>query len=361
MNDRPELPSYARLSPRTAQRYAESTRKGVYALDEVEMSWRDRYDYFQSRGYQLRARYKAGWSPSWIGKNIDPEFCEDAIRQRFRQILDARRKDGTIVVIKHTRRSTPEIDIACFLSSDQYRHDPRNHCVPILDTFHDPLEPDKAFMVMPLLRPFNDPEFGAIGEAFDFVAQTLEGLSFMHSLNVAHRDCSGPNIMMDGRPLYPEGWHPVRRTLSPDALREVKPLQRIDAPVRYYFVDFGLSTRFQPGEHHLVVGGKGRDQDVPELSRTIPYDPFKVDIFTLGHLYQTEFYQKYYGLEWLLPLIQVMMTENPAQRPPADVLVNNFQTLRANANPSMMRARLRRQDESVPERIFNDIRWFVGS
>ncbi|EPQ58920.1 hypothetical protein GLOTRDRAFT_35157 [Gloeophyllum trabeum ATCC 11539] len=281
-NSRPELPSYARLSPRTAQKYAESTEEGVWALAEVEMSWRDRYDYFESRGYQLRPRYKAGWTPSWIGKNIDPEFCEDAIRQRIPQILDAKRKDGTVVILKHTKRSTPEIGIASFLSSEQYRHDPRNHCVPILDVFHDLLEPDKAFMVMPLLRPFNDPEFGAIGEVFDFVAQTLE---------VRTVDCSGPNIMMDGHPLYPEGWHPVRRTLSPDALREVKPLQRIDTPVRYYFVDFGLSTRFRPGERHIVVGGKGRDQDVPELSRIIPYDPFKVDIFTLGHLYQTEFYQ----------------------------------------------------------------------
>lgn len=29
-------------------------------------------------------------------------------------------------------------------------------------------------MVMPYVRPFNDPDFGAIGEVVDFIAQTLE-------------------------------------------------------------------------------------------------------------------------------------------------------------------------------------------
>ena len=29
-------------------------------------------------------------------------------------------------------------------------------------------------MVMPYLRPFNDPEFRTIGEVVDFVSQTLE-------------------------------------------------------------------------------------------------------------------------------------------------------------------------------------------
>ena len=50
----------------------------------------------------------------------------------------------------------------------------RNHCVPILDVFQDPLEPDMALLVMPLLRRFNDPEFGTINEVMDFVRQSID-------------------------------------------------------------------------------------------------------------------------------------------------------------------------------------------
>ena len=91
--------------------------------------------------------------------------------------------------------------------------------------------------------------------------------------------------MMDGRPLYPEGHHPVRLNYSTDAIFELTPLSRIDHPVRYYFIDFGISTRFEAGASSLVVGAKGREKDVPELSNTVPYDAYKVDIFALGSLF----------------------------------------------------------------------------
>jgi hypothetical protein len=39
----------------------------------------------------------------------------------------------------------------------------------------------------------------------------------------------------------------------------------------------------------LVLGIAGRDQDVPELSGDVPYDPFKVDIFTIGNVIRAEF------------------------------------------------------------------------
>lgn len=94
---------------------------------------------------------------------------------------------------------------------------------------------------------------------------------------------------MDAKSLYRQEWHPVRRNCSLDGVHELTPLRRIDAPVRYYFVDFGVATRLEPGQPQLVVGGMGRDQAVPELSNTTPYNPFKVDIFILGHLYQTSF------------------------------------------------------------------------
>ena len=54
--------------------------------------------------------------------------------------------------------------------------------------------------------------------------------------------------------------------------------------VKYFFVDYGISSYFPPGSQaRLVIGTEGRDQDVPELSDDVTYDPFKVDIFTIGN------------------------------------------------------------------------------
>ena len=44
----------------------------------------------------------------------------------------------------------------------------------MLDVFPDTLYTDVVLMVMPYLRPCNDPDFGNMGEFFDFVDQTLE-------------------------------------------------------------------------------------------------------------------------------------------------------------------------------------------
>lgn len=96
---------------------------------------------------------------------------------------------------------------------------------------------------------------------------------------------------MDGRALYPRGHHPIRKNRSLDTIEALTPLQRIDHPVRYFYVDFGLSVRFPPGSPTLVVGDVGRDAEVPELSSTVPYDPFKADIYALGNLFDKEFEQ----------------------------------------------------------------------
>lgn len=97
--------------------------------------------------------------------------------------------------------------------------------------------------------------------------------------------------MMDGRPLFPRGHHPVRIDYTPDAIFDAPFLTRQDHPVRYYFIDFGISSYFKTGEAPLVTGTKGRDKEPPELSDTLPYDPFPLDIFILGNVYLKEFVQ----------------------------------------------------------------------
>ena len=97
--------------------------------------------------------------------------------------------------------------------------------------------------------------------------------------------------MMDAMAMYPQSFHPIRADYLPHDLRQLAPvLSRDQVPVTYYFVDFGISSWFKADEaERLVLGTSGLDQDVPELSNEVPYDPFKVDIFVLGNLFREHF------------------------------------------------------------------------
>lgn len=90
--------------------------------------------------------------------------------------------------------------------------------------------------------------------------------------------------------MYPRGFHPVKNILLHDLLTPAPFIPRRHAGVKYYFVDYGISSRFPPGSQpRLVVGLDGRDREVPELSNDVPYDPFKVDVYTIGNVLHREF------------------------------------------------------------------------
>lgn len=97
---------------------------------------------------------------------------------------------------------------------------------------------------------------------------------------------------MDADAMYPEGFHPIRLRRTPDRSRAAVCTSRTVAGVRYYFVDFGISSYLpDTNSPRLVIGSLGRDQDPPELSDTVPYNPFQLDIFIIGNMLKREFYQ----------------------------------------------------------------------
>lgn len=324
-------------------------------LNKLERIWHDRYQFLLQMGFELRPRYRTGWIPSWLNAKEESIIYEDSLEHLLPQVMDAKRiKDGTTVCLKAVYRTPKEADIARYFSSPDLLQEPANHSVPILDVFCDPSAPDFEYLVMPLLRPFDDPEFTVIGEVVDFVTQILEGLAFMHSHNIAHGDCTGANIMMDARPIYPRGWHFKATICAPDGVTFITPLARIDHPVRYYFIDYGLSHRFLPGQSRFVLDWGGRDTDVPELKKLQPYDPFKVDVFTVGNMFFKDLYQKYLGLESLADLIGFMMNHDPGKRPSAEMALQKWRKIKAGLSPSTARWRLRKPDESVGERVVLD-------
>lgn len=82
--------------------------------------------------------------------------------------------DGKQVFIKKVPSTSSKLRIATYLSSPELRKDARNHCVPILEVLTDPEDSSISFLVMPLLRYIDQPEFDTVGCILDFVEQLLE-------------------------------------------------------------------------------------------------------------------------------------------------------------------------------------------
>ncbi|KAH9918122.1 uncharacterized protein B0H18DRAFT_1123164 [Fomitopsis serialis] len=228
-------------------------------------------------------------------------------------LIDATRmSDGKLVYIKRVRTGDTESQIASMLSSEPLSTEPRNHCVPILNMFQDNDDAAISYMVMPFLRLIDRPPMETGEEFVDFANQVLEGLVFLREHGVAHRDCEYKNTMMDASAMYPKAFIPSRRYVF-----------------LYYYVDFGLSTYFPPdAESRVVVGVVGRDQEVPELSEDVPYDPFKVDVFIIGNMLRNEFQKKYLNFNFLTPLVKSMTQPDPASRPSAQQALAQWQSIR---------------------------------
>jgi hypothetical protein len=97
--------------------------------------------------------------------------------------------------------------------------------------------------------------------------------------------------MMDAAELYPQGFHGVDKQCQPDGVRPLPYASRTGVRVTYYFIDFGMSYRKQPGERTTVLYGSRRASKVPEIALERPHDPFKADVCTIGHVLNDEFRQ----------------------------------------------------------------------
>lgn len=98
--------------------------------------------------------------------------------------------------------------------------------------------------------------------------------------------------MMDADAMFPKGFHPVSTAMDTSGSKLVHPKRRRDTTpaVRYYFIDFGISSMFDHGAaERKVTGLEGQDPSVPELSLTVPYDPFLVDVYILGNVFKQSF------------------------------------------------------------------------
>ena len=82
-----------------------------------------------------------------------------------------------MVYIKEVKTDSEEYRIAQLLTQEDWVNDPRNHCVPTVKLFEDHNNNQVSYIVMPFLRPINDPPFESVKEIIDFVDQILEVFS----------------------------------------------------------------------------------------------------------------------------------------------------------------------------------------
>lgn len=96
--------------------------------------------------------------------------------------MDATYLDGRQVMLKSipARRGQQELEIARIFSSPELRRHLRNHCVPLLDVIELPDALDEKLIVMPLLRPFDEPRFQTYAEFVAFFTQICEVSSTCH-------------------------------------------------------------------------------------------------------------------------------------------------------------------------------------
>ena len=88
--------------------------------------------------------------------------------------MDAvRTADNRLVYIKQVATHGEELCIITYLSRHSLENN-RSHCVPLLDSFPDDKDPNLSYIVMPFLRPVDNPPFGTVGDILTFTEELLE-------------------------------------------------------------------------------------------------------------------------------------------------------------------------------------------
>ena len=95
---------------------------------------------------------------------------------------------------------------------------------------------------------------------------------------------------MDATNLYIDPFHPVDHYMKRDFSGYARFKTRTERPPKYYFIDFGLSRRYDSISNALDLPVWGGDKQVPEFENyDCPYNPFPTDVFYIGHAIKEDF------------------------------------------------------------------------
>ncbi|KII88468.1 hypothetical protein PLICRDRAFT_41629 [Plicaturopsis crispa FD-325 SS-3] len=204
----------------------------------------------------------------------------------------SRIQDGMRVVIKAVRLRSRELDVVRFLSTPPIRHEPMNHCIPVLDVIEIP-EDDLGIIVMEeWSAPLMADTPCCMRLFLGCLQQIIEHIAFMHQNMIAHLDLSLVNILTDGQGHYAT-------------------------------IDYELSRRFHDALDPRIHGGRSTEMP-PEFERGECCDPFKVDIWTLAVLILRVMKLQGLCLPELIRLTGPMLAEDAKTRPTAAQVLDAF-------------------------------------
>jgi hypothetical protein len=89
---------------------------------------------------------------------------------------------------------------------------------------------------------------------------SLQGTELTLFKEVSRRFCEPDSRGQDGLNIFKDDWHPMNTWLARNSGKDELCLgrNRSEVGIKYYFIDFGLSTQFAPGKgERLVTGGFG--------------------------------------------------------------------------------------------------------
>ncbi|KAJ3489305.1 hypothetical protein NLI96_g2211 [Meripilus lineatus] len=157
--------------------------------------------------------------------------------------------------------------------------------------------------------------------------------------------------MMDATNLYPDGFHPVSQIRHASGKPDfAKHYTRTRAPVKYYFIDYGISCVFDPEDPDpREVPIRAGDKSAPEIKDDPedrgPINPFPTDVYYIGNLIRTEIKEDYRGIDFMNELVADMVQADPTKRPTMDVVVKRFEKTRLSLSGWKLMKRLRKPEE----------------
>ncbi|TCD67773.1 hypothetical protein EIP91_011959 [Steccherinum ochraceum] len=161
-----------------------------YQQDWLPEFWKPRLEFLKARGYDVTEPQCC-----WPRKFVQCPKTHQDTAQSF--ILIAKRiHDEERVMIERLGTSSQTFIVQTTLPKD-----PQNHCVPILESFEDPLDPKSwSYLVTPVRERHIPAALRIVRDVVCLLDHTLEGLAFLHRNGISRcRCCTSWQISNDAR------------------------------------------------------------------------------------------------------------------------------------------------------------------
>ncbi|KAJ7581148.1 hypothetical protein C8J56DRAFT_959236 [Mycena floridula] len=215
-------------------------RLGFHPLERMNPLASDAFDFSgglrppNDRRNSLSGSESSASTSSSFVYDIDYETVIDDLLTENPDIIQLQ----TLIVIKHSSsaeesimvkclsRNSPELFILLELNHRELRQDPWNPVPHILCAVE---REDHVFLCMQQLAEINRPPFKNYGNYIDFFRQILEGLTFLHELQIGQISFREPltNFMIDIGPQ-----------------NSASQFDRTRFPVKYYYVNLANAVKF---------------------------------------------------------------------------------------------------------------------